>query len=378
MVATFIFEISILLTAAIVGGLIVRRLGYPSALGELLVGIAIGPFALGFVHQSEHITMFAELGAIILLFYIGLQVETQHLRRVLKPSILVGTAGAFIPLALGYYSGVLLGLQESEALFLGAVLSATSLGITVRMLTDLKKLHTRMGMTIVGAGVVDDVIAIILLTIITGSLAGQLQLIDVGTLLITVIGFWVAVLLIGLKVISRLLNRISIGIENELLLVFALGFAAAFISGSLGMSTIIGAFAIGVSLSGFRKINKVLEKGHGIYLFFVPIFFVSIGMMVNLQLFVSAILPSLLITAVALMGKVGACGTAALLTGSSPRDAFRIGVGMSPRGEMGLIIAGIGLASGFIGDQVFSLAVVSVTLTTLIGMPALKIALKNA
>ena len=138
MVATFILEISILLTAAIVGGLIVRRLGYPSALGELLVGIAIGPFALGFVHQSEHITMFAELGAIILLFYIGLQVETQHLRRVLKPSILVGTAGAFIPLALGYYSGVLLGLQESEALFLGAVLSATSLGITVRMLTDLK------------------------------------------------------------------------------------------------------------------------------------------------------------------------------------------------------------------------------------------------
>lgn len=378
MVTTFILEIAVLLAAAIIGGLVVKRLGYPSALGELAVGIAIGPFALGFVRQSEMLVLFAELGAIILLFYIGLQVETQHLRRVLKPSILVGTLGAIVPLALGYYSGLLVGLQEGEALFLGVVLMATSLGITVRMLSDLKKLHTRTGMTIVGAGVVDDVVAIILLTLVIGSLAGQLQLIDVGTLLLTVVGFWVAVLLIGLKLISRLLNRISIGIENELLLVFALGFAAAFISGSLGMSTIIGAFAIGVSLSGFRRIGRVLEKGHGIYLFFVPIFFVSIGMLVNLQLFAAALLPSLLITALAFAGKVGGCGAAAVLTGSSPKDALRIGVGMSPRGEMGLIIAGIGLASGFIGDQVFSLAVVSVALTTLIGMPALKIVLKDA
>jgi len=373
----FILELAIILIAAVVGGQIVRRLGYPAALGELVIGIGIGPFALGLVRQSEIMVVFAELGAIILLFYIGMQMEMDLLRKVLKPSIIIGLVGAIVPLILGYYSGLLIGLAEAESLFLGTVLMATSLGITVRILTDLKALKTRFGMTVIGAGVVDDIFAIILLTVIIGFLQGSLHLVDAGTLVVKAIGFWIIILIVGMKFICRILNRFSIAIENQLILLFALGLLSAYVSGILGLSTIVGAFAIGISLTSFKGIGKVLDKSHSIYLFFVPIFFVSIGMLVNLQLFVEALVPSLIITAIAIVGKVGGCGLASILTGYSKKDSLRIGIGMSPRGEMGLIIAGIGLASGLIGENVFSLAVVSVVLTTLIGMPALKLVMKD-
>ncbi len=144
------------------------------------------------------------------------------------------------------------------------------------------------------------------------------------------------------------------------------------------MSTIIGAFAIGLSLSGLKRIHTVLDKGKALYIFFVPIFFVSIGMLIDINLFTDNILPALFITGIAIVGKVGGCGIAALITGSSKIDSLRIGIGMSPRGEIGLIIAGVGLASGTIGGDIFTISIIAVVLTTLIGMPALKFALKGS
>ncbi len=378
MSSVFIIELTILLVAAFLGGLLVRRFGYPVALGELVIGIAIGPFALGFVRHSEMVEIFAELGAIILLFYIGLETEVNMLKKHLKPSLFVGTLGAVLPLVLGYYSGLLLGFQHGEALFLGTVLTATSLGITVRMLQDLRRLHTPLGMTILGAGVVDDIVAVILLTSVLDLLKEQLDLSNLWMTLLIVVVFWFVVFVIGVRFLSKLFDRVPIRIESLVILLLAVGFGAAFISAEVGMSTIIGAFAAGVSLSGMSRIKSVLEKGHALYLFFVPIFFVSIGMLVDLRLFTINIIPSLLVTAVAIAGKVVGCGGAALLTGSSRKDALRIGVGMSSRGEIGLIIAAIGLASGFISEQVFTISVVSVALSTIIGMPALKLLLKGA
>lgn len=375
---TFVLELAILLAAAFSGGLLVKRFGYPAALGELVLGIAIGPFALGFVRQSEMIDIFAELGAIILLFYIGLETEMDMLKKYLGSSILVASLGAILPFVLGYYGGLLLGFPDNESLFLGTVLTATSLGITVRMLTDLKKLHTPFGMTILGAGVIDDVIAVILLTLVLDLLKGQLVLGSIGMILLEVAVFWAVVLVIGARFLSKFFDRARISTENLLILFLALCFAVAFISAEVGLSTIIGAFAVGVSLSGMKKIGAVLKKGHALYLFFVPIFFVSIGMLIDVSVFTSNIIPSLIVTVLAIVGKVGGCGVAALVTGSSRKDALRIGVGMSPRGEMGLIIAGIGLASGFIGDDIFTISVVSVVLTTIIGMPALKLLLKES
>ena len=375
---TFVFELAILLAAAFAGGLLVRRLGYPMALGELLIGIVIGPFAFGFVRQTEMVSMFAELGAIILLFYIGLETEMDMLKKYFLPSIMVAISGAILPLILGYYGGILIGFSWQESLFLGTVLTATSLGITVRMLTDMKKLHTPFGMVILGAGIIDDVIAVVMLTIVLDILAGQLDFGSIGMILFEVVAFFSVVLVVGTRVLTKVLDSTRITIENLLIIILSLCFLVAYLASEAGLSTIIGAFAIGVSLSGLKRILTVLQKGKSLYIFFVPIFFISIGMLIDINLFTTNIIPALFITAIAMAGKIGGCGIAALITGSSRKNALRIGIGMSPRGEMGLIIAGIGLASGTIGGDIFTISIIAVVFTTLIGMPALKIILKGS
>jgi Kef-type K+ transport system membrane component KefB len=375
---TFVFELAILLAAAFAGGLLVRRLGYPMALGELLIGIVIGPFAFGFVRQTEMVSMFAELGAIILLFYIGLETEMGMLKKYFLPSIMVAISGAILPLILGYYGGILIGFSWQESLFLGTVLTATSLGITVRMLTAMKKLHTPFGMVILGAGIIDDVIAVVMLTIVLDILAGQLDFGSIGMILFEVVAFFSVILVVGTRVLTKVLDSTRITIENLLIILLSLCFLVAYLASELGLSTIIGAFAIGVSLSGLKRILTVLQKGKSLYIFFVPIFFISIGMLIDINLFTNNIIPALFITVIAMAGKVGGCGIAALITGSSRKNALRIGIGMSPRGEMGLIIAGIGLASGTIGGDIFTISIIAVVFTTLIGMPALKIILKGS
>jgi Kef-type K+ transport system membrane component KefB len=375
---TFVFELAILLAAAFAGGLLVRRLGYPMALGELLIGIVIGPFAFGFVRQTEMVSMFAELGAIILLFYIGLETEMDMLKKYFLPSIMVAISGAILPLILGYYGGILIGFSWQESLFLGTVLTATSLGITVRMLTDMKKLHTPFGMVILGAGIIDDVIAVVMLTIVLDILAGQLDFGSIGMILFEVVAFFSVVLVVGTRVLTKVLDSTRITIENLLIIILSLCFLVAYLASEAGLSTIIGAFAIGVSLSGLKRILTVLQKGKSLYIFFVPIFFISIGMLIDINLFTNNIIPALFITAIAMAGKIGGCGIAALITGSSRKNALRIGIGMSPRGEMGLIIAGIGLASGTIGGDIFTISIIAVVFTTLIGIPALKIILKGS
>ena len=375
---TFVFELAILLATAFAGGLLVRRLGYPMALGELLIGIVIGPFAFGFVRQTEMVSMFAELGAIILLFYIGLETEMDMLKKYFLPSIMVAISGAILPLILGYYGGILIGFSWQESLFLGTVLTATSLGITVRMLTAMKKLHTPFGMVILGAGIIDDVIAVVMLTIVLDILAGQLDFGSIGMILFEVGAFFSVVLVVGTRVLTKVLDSTRITIENLLIILLSLCFLVAYLASEAGLSTIIGAFAIGVSLSGLNRIHTVLQKGKSLYIFFVPIFFISIGMLIDINLFTNNIIPALFITVIAMAGKIGGCGIAALITGSSRKNALRIGIGMSPRGEMGLIIAGIGLASGTIGGDIFTISIIAVVFTTLIGMPALKIILKGS
>ncbi len=375
---TFVFELAILLAAAFAGGLLVRRFGYPMALGELLIGIVIGPFAFGFVRQTEMVSMFAELGAIILLFYIGLETEMDMLKKYFLPSIMVAISGAILPLILGYYGGILIGFSWQESLFLGTVLTATSLGITVRMLTDMKKLHTPFGMVILGAGIIDDVIAVVMLTIVLDILAGQLDFGSIGMILFEVVAFFSVILVVGTRVLTKVLDSTRITIENLLIILLSLCFLVAYLASEAGLSTIIGAFAIGVSLSGLKRIHTVLQKGKSLYIFFVPIFFISIGMLIDINLFTNNIIPALFITVIAMAGKIGGCGIAALITGSSRKNALRIGIGMSPRGEMGLIIAGIGLASGTIGGDIFTISIIAVVFTTLIGMPALKIILKGS
>jgi Kef-type K+ transport system membrane component KefB len=371
-VEVFVRELVIVLVAALLAGSVVRRFGYPAAIGELLVGVLIGPLAFGFVRYSDTLVTFAELGVIILLFFIGFETDVGMLKKHLAPSFLAATAGALLPLGLGYYGALLMGLAQGEALFVGTVLTATSIGITARMLSDLDRLRTKEGTTILGAGVVDDVIAIILLSVVVSVLAGEFSLLSLAPVLAKTAIFWATILIGGFYGLSRVFDRVRIGTEVLTLLLLALGFAGAYMSAQLGLSTAIGAFAIGLAFSNMIRSSEVLKTLQPIFLLFVPIFFVSIGMLIDPRAFVSSLVPGLALTALAVLGKVLGCGAILLPLRYSAREAFTVGVGMIPRGEVGLIIAGIGLASGVIDAQTYLVAVMAVSSTTIIALPILK------
>jgi Kef-type K+ transport system membrane component KefB len=371
--SSFVLELSILLVAAIVGGLLIKRFGYPVALGELLVGIIVGPSIFNLISDQATVSVFAELGAIILLFYIGLETEIGDLRKQLVPSLTVGVLGAIIPLVLCYYTALSFGISNDESLFLGVVFTATSIGITIRLLKDFGKLYNPIGLTILGAGVVDDVIAVVLLSVVLSVLSGGVNALDIVLVIVKAILFWIVILLIGSKIIVRVINTVRLDDEYLILFMLAYGFVSAYFAASIGLSLIVGAFAAGLPLTRRHpKVRMVLENTHSLYMFFVPIFFISIGTLVNLTVLGDYAVLGLIITAVAFAGKIIGSFIAARMNKFSNLDSFKIGVSMTPRGEMGLIIASLGLTSGLISTQSYSVAVIAVILTTFIAMPILK------
>ncbi len=296
------------------------------------------------------------------------------LRKQLLPSLSVGVLGAIIPLGLCYYTALAFGISNNEALFLGVVFTATSIGITIRLLKDMGKLNNPVGLTILGAGIVDDVVAVILLSVVLSILsAGGVNGLDVGLVVVKAVIFWVIIVLLGSKVLVRTIDKVRLDDEYMILLLLAYGFFAAYISAAIGLSAIVGAFAAGLPLSTRQvKVKMVLEKTKSLYMFFVPIFFISIGTLVNLRVFGQAAFLGLVITAMAFIGKIIGSFVAARMTKFSTKDSLKIGISMTPRGEMGLIIASLGLTSGLISTGTYSVAVMAVILTTFIAMPIIK------
>jgi Kef-type K+ transport system membrane component KefB len=374
----FVLQLSILLVAAIAGGLLIKRFGYPVALGELLVGIILGPSVFNVITDQATVSVFAELGAIILLFYIGLETEIGELRKQFVPSLSVGVLGAIVPLVLCYYTALSFGVSSNESLFLGVVFTATSIGITVRLLKDMGKLNNPVGLTVLGAGIVDDVVAVILLSVVLSILSGASNAFDILLVIVKAIAFWAVIVLIGSRVLSKVIDRLKLDDEYIILFFLAYGFLAAYISASIGLSSIVGAFAAGLPLTKKQaKVRMVLEQTKSLYMFFVPIFFISIGTLINLSVFGEAAFLGLIITAVAFIGKIIGSFAAARLSKFSNKDALKIGISMTPRGEMGLIVASLGLTSGLISTGTYSVAVMAVILTTFIAIPILKKVLSN-
>ena len=375
---SFVLQLSILLVAAIAGGLLIKRFGYPVALGELIVGIILGPSVFNLITDQATVSVFAELGAIILLFYIGLETEISDLRKQLLPSLSVGVLGAIVPLVLCYYTALYFGISSNESLFLGVVFTATSIGITVRLLKDMGKLNNPIGLTVLGAGIVDDVVAVILLSVVLSILSGAANALDIGLVIAKAIAFWAIIVLIGSKVLAKIIDRLRFDDEYIILFLLAYGFLAAYISATIGLSAIVGAFAAGLPLTRKQvKVKMALEQTKSLYMFFVPIFFISIGTLINLSVFGEAAFLGLVITAIAFIGKIIGSYAAARLNKFSNKDALKIGISMTPRGEMGLIVASLGLTSGLISTGTYSVAVMAVILTTFIAIPILKMVLSD-
>lgn len=279
---------------------------------------------------------------------------------------------------------VLFGFAESitdvNALFVGAVMTATSIGITVRVLSDIRRLGTPEGVTILGAAVLDDVVGILILTIVVGlAETGELSASSIGLVSLKTFGFWIGLTAVGILLsrrISNLLGKLQVD-GGMLAFAVAIALLAAGLAESFGLAMIIGAFSIGLALSGTELAHKLDEPLRAVYNFFVPVFFVVMGMLVDVTLLGGAIVFGSVITLFAVIGKVVGSGLPALVAGFNVRGGLRIGIGMLPRGEVALIMAGIGISQGVIGADLYGVAVVMTIVTTILAPPILSMLFRS-
>lgn len=362
----------IVLSTKLAGDLSVR-LGQPAVLGKLIIGIVIGPALLGWIHPSEFIEIFSQIGVLLLMFMAGLETDIKELNRNRNASLSVAVGGIIFPLLGGYLSGLAVGMEQANAIFLGLLLSATSVSITVQTLKDLGKLNTRESATILGAAVADDVLVVILLAFVMSFLAGGD--VSLSMVIIKKIVFFVTIAIVGWKLIPPLMRMLAPLKVTESIISAALivCFAFSYYAEYLGIAGIIGAFAAGIAISQTNYKKEVEHKLEPIaYAVFVPVFFVSIGLNVSFEGLGDQIWFVVGLTIIAVLTKLVGCGLGARLTGFDFHSSTVIGSGMVSRGEVALIIAAIGLNSQLLSQNYFTATIIVVILTTLITPPMLK------
>ncbi|WP_420645576.1 cation:proton antiporter [Candidatus Leptofilum sp.] len=389
----FILAIVIIIVAAKLGGFISTRFNQPSVLGELLAGLVLGPTVLDMLHNwtlffhhaetlEELLALMAELGVILLMLLAGLELHLPDLLNAGKVSALSGVLGVLVPLGLGFGAAVLFDASSQEALFLGLTLAATSVSISAQTLMELKVLRSRVGLALLGAAVFDDILVILVLSVSFvlvgdgGGISGVLLTVVNMVLYLVVasaIGFWI------LPWLAQRINRLPIsrGTLAFVLVICLLYSYAAEIIG--GMAAITGAFLAGLFL-GRTPIREEIEEGISAiaYAFFVPIFFVDIGLQVNLRAISgNAWWFAAVFTLIAIISKIGGSGLGARITGFTNKEAFQLGIGMVSRGEVGLIVASFALTAGLITHENFSIAVFMVIMATLVTPPMLRAAFAN-
>jgi Kef-type K+ transport system membrane component KefB len=362
--------------AAKLAGEAMERIGQTAVLGELLAGVLIGPGVLGLVHESEVILALAELGVLILLFEVGLESDLDELLKAGSQAALVAVVGVAVPFATGFGLMFWLGHPPVLAVFVGATLTATSVGITARVLSDLGRLQDPAANIVLGAAVVDDILGLIILAVVTGvALTGGMSLGAIALLSAKAIAFLAVALGLGLWFAPVLIRWIGQLRSRGTLVVYSTMFAIALaaVAVSIGLAAIIGAFAAGLILATTERRSHIEERIKPVADLLVPVFFVTVGMKVQpamLDPFAknAQFGMALLLSALAVASKL----VAGLGVYQKGVRRWPVGVGMVPRGEVGLIFAGAGLASGVIAQDLYSALVVVVMLTTFAAPPWLK------
>lgn len=376
--------LAIIILAAKAGGLISVRLRQPAVLGELIVGVLLGPTLIDLIHLpfftdpellGEEIYDLATLGVVFLMFSAGLEIELSEMRHAGRGALLSGSLGVAAPLLMGALAVLPFGYQGNAPWFIGIILSATSVSISAQTLLELGVLRTREGITLLGAAVVDDVLVLIILSVFLALVGGSGG--DVVLVVAKMLGYLLISGLLGWLVLPRVVawvdrQPISEGlIASVVFVTLVFAWSAEAIG---GLAAITGAFIAGVGLGRSPLREKIETKMRVVtYGLLVPIFFVSIGLEANARALTGVMLPLLLVLlAVAILSKVIGAGLGARLAGFTNQQALRVGVGMVSRGEVGLIVASIGVREGLIGSEVFAVIVVLVLLTTLITPPLLR------
>lgn len=376
-----LISLAVLLFAAKIFAEIFNKLRLPVVLGELTAGIIMGPFAFGsipifdgkpLVILNETVLQIGEIAGIVILFIAGLEITPREFLRGGAASFTIGACGVIVPFFLGYYIFTIYGLQGLQAILVSTALTATSVAITVSVLTELGKMQTKEAKIILGAAIVDDILAIAVLSVVvtmvqTGNMAPNI--IDILFLILKILGIFVALLIGAIIIIPRLLHAERLwkargSIEG---IVTASFFGASAIAAAVGLSPIVGAFSVGMAVASTKIIKRVEEYVDKLEIIFAPLFFAIIGAQVNLTgVNLDVLYLSGIIIIVAIVSKLAGCGLPALMFLRNKSKAMKVGIGMISRGEVGLIVAGIGVTSGVLSSNIYTTVIIMVAVTTLV------------
>lgn len=383
----FLVELALILAAAAIGGGLAKLIKMPPVLGQIVVGIIIGPSVLKLLNgEDELIHIMSQIGVVFLMFLAGLETDLKELRSSGKGASLIAVGGVVMPLLLGtlvpfiFFTKYLPGQGTHEqfigALFVGTILTATSVSISVSVLREMKQLASRQGISILGGAIIDDVFGIILLAVVSGMISpsGNTNIVALLLRIALFIVFLVVFGYFGSKLLTKYAQG-SVWRDRILSIAIITCFLLAFAAEMFNVAAITGAYAAGVIFAATPYRHRIVDKVQSIaYTLFTPIFFVSIGLSVEIDRgILNYIGYALTIVFIAIFGKIVGCGVGAKLSKFSNKHAMQIGIGMIARAEVALIIANQGIKSGIIGEETFTSIVLLVVISTMITPPVLKL-----
>lgn len=375
----FLLDVAMIIITTKLLGLLTRKIEMPQVVGALIAGIILGPMGLDVLQETHFLSQVSEIGVIILMYTAGLETNISELKSCGKASAIIAILGVMIPLVVGYAVAAMFNTSPSafmENIFIGVILTATSVSITVETLKEMGKLSTKSGNAILGAALIDDVLGIVALTIVTSLSSGN---VNVWLVLAKIVVFFVISVIIGLhlhKWIDKWMMKSDKDRRRFSVLAFAFCLAYAFVAEEFfGVADITGAFIAGLIISNTSRSHYVAHRTESLgYMFFTPVFFASIGLKAVIpELTQEVIIFSVLITIAAILTKIIGCGVGAKMCHYSNSDALKIGVGMVSRGEVALIIASKGIAMNIMNETYFTPMIIMVIITTVITPILLKI-----
>ena len=367
----------IALVAAKLAAELFERIRQPAVVGEIIAGILIGPSVLNLIQPTQVLDALAEIGVIFLLFTVGLETRPSDIFKVGRTATIVAVLGVVVPFIAGW--GLLSlwpGHSWIEATFLGAAMVATSVGITARVLSGMGLITAAASRVILAAAVIDDVIGLLVLAVVSSLAAGRVNYLSIGLIALMAIAFTTLVVVFGSRAINRVKGSVDkLRIDHSLLMfALVLCFGLAVVANVIGIAGIIGAFLAGVALSEATDGTRLHQQSQALTEFTTPFFLVAIGMKLNLSVFLSpsVVVLSAVVIALAIITKFIGCGLGAL--GRGRRCAIQVGVGMIPRGEVGIVVAQIGLAMAAVSDVIYGVVLAMSVITTLVAPPLIKLA----
>ncbi len=367
------FALFVMFVAAKLAAELFERLKQPAVAGEILAGVVIGPSVLGLVTPSELTSALSEIGVLFLLFLVGLETKPGDIFRVGARATLVAILGVIVPFIFGYATMWLWGRTQIEAIFTGAAMVATSVGITARVLGQMGLLSLETSRIILGAAVIDDILGLLILAVVSSLARGGVNYAQIGTTAVLAIGFTILIALVGSHTVNRIRPRVEKLKVGHAYLVFGLSLCLglALLASYIGVAAIIGAFLAGMALSESAEGTDMPYQTEAVTEFLLPFFLINIGMQLKLDAFLSVeiIVLAAIITILAVLAKLAGCGLAALPLGM--KKALQVGMGMVPRGEVGIVVAQIGLGLKAVSDAVYGVVLFMAVATTLIAPPFL-------